>query len=120
MRTVETWVSHARYVRPGFTLFAGGRPLPRLPCFLESFPLIPRAVEDVENIGPPARGAVVDQVFSCRKTFHPGSDALRSLPRVGMFPEHPETVSDLVDDTVGDLQTRALCPIGENLVEIAL
>jgi len=64
----------------------------------------------VENIGPPARGAVVDQVFSCGKAFHPGGNAIRSLPLVWMFAEQPEAVSDLVDDTVGDLQTRALCP----------
>ena len=74
----------------------------------------------MKNIGPSSRGAVIDQVFSSGKAFHPGSDALRSLPRTGMFAEQPETVTDLVDDTVCDLQTRAFRPIGKNLFEIAL
>jgi hypothetical protein len=65
----------------------------------------------MKNIGPSSRGAVIDQVFSSGKAFHPGSDALRSLPRTGMFAEQPETVTDLVDDTVCDLQTRAFRPI---------
>jgi hypothetical protein len=72
---------------------------------------MPRAVEDVENVGPAARCAVVDQVFSGRMAFHPGSDAFRSLPRIWMLAEQPETISELVDDTVCDLRTRALCPI---------
>ncbi len=89
-----------------------------LSCRLESLPLIPSAAKNVENIGSPARSAIVDEVFSCRKAFHPGSDVLRRPPGIGMFAEQPEAVDDPINQAVRNLCTCAPCPININLVEV--
>ena len=91
-----------------------------LSCRLESSPLISSAVEDVENIGSSACRAIVDEVFSRGKAFHPGSDVLRKSPCIRMFAEQPETVYDPVHQAVSSLWTCALCPININLVEVLL
>jgi hypothetical protein len=59
---------------------------PRRACRPESPRLIPCAVENVENIGPSARDAIVDEVFSRRKALHSGSDILGRLPASGCSP----------------------------------
>ncbi len=89
-----------------------------LSCRLESLTLIPSAVKNVENIGSPARSAIVDEVFPCRKAFHPGGDALRRSPGIGMFPEQPEAVRDPINQAVRNLWTCAPCPINIDLVEV--
>ena len=89
-----------------------------LSCRLESLPLVPSAVKNVENIGSPARSAIVDEVFPCRKAFHPGSDALRRSPGIGMFAEQPEAVRDPINQAVRNLWTCAPCPINIDLVEV--
>src|SRR6267142_409818 len=86
-------------------------------CSPESSPLLPRAVEDMQNIRPPPRGAVVNQVLSSRKAFHAGSNPIRFLTSVRMFAKQPETVCDPIDDAVGDLRTRSFRPIQKNLLQ---
>ena len=89
-----------------------------LSCRLESLLLIPSAVKNVENIGSPARSAIVDEVFPCGKAFHSGSDVLRRSPGIGMFAEQPEAVCDPINQAVRNLWTCAPCPININLVEV--
>jgi hypothetical protein len=68
----------------------GGEELATLLCRLAARPLTPSAVEDMENIRTSARRAIVDEVFSCGKAFHPSSDVLRGSSCIGMFSEQPE------------------------------
>jgi hypothetical protein len=87
-------------------------------CRLESSLLIPGAVKNVENIGPSARAAIVDEVFSRRKAFHSCSDFLRRSPCLGMFAEQPEAVHYAIHQAIGGFWTCSPCPINVNLVEV--
>jgi hypothetical protein len=77
-------------------------------------------MKDMENIGSSVRRAVVDQIFSRRKAFYPGSNLLRRPARVRMLGKQPETVHDAVYQPLSRLRTRAPRPININLVEVLL
>jgi hypothetical protein len=87
------------------------------PC-LESVRLIPRSVEDVQNIGSSACCAIVDQIFSRGKALDPCGNVIARFACIGMFAEQPEAVYDTVNQTVRDLYTCALGPIKIDVVEI--
>ena len=96
----------------------GGEELATLLCRLAARPLIPSAVEDMENIRTSARRAIVGEVFSCGKAFHPSSDVLRGPSCIGMFSEQPETVHYAINQAISSLRTRAPRPINVNVVEV--
>jgi hypothetical protein len=85
---------------------------------IEGRPLIPGAVEYMENLSRSVRSAIVDEVFSRRKAFHSRCDVVRTSPRIGIFAEQPETVHYAVYETVSGLWTCARRPITINSFQV--